>query len=319
MDAPSFAGHHLRFAGQTGWVVGRGPTRYRYEDLAAADGPVFFINDAVAEERQLPHGHPSFFFAHDRSMAAWLRSPGLRSQPVLITDQPKTGADGERRPGLLAGPDDPLLREVPQALLYRGTGPLDPATILDRSREEIRDHGQLYLANGTIQPLLHFAWYVGCSRLKLIGCDGLPGVGYDARLENRSRSQQQNALFIRRRQEVLLRRLNLPAEYLGTPPHRIRMIYEARTDAGGAGALRDWAAALVAQVRAAGCREVVVKDRLAAGQPLWVNGTWPELAGCVACLASPAHLALHAEGEALVARHGGRLRSAYQAEPAPEE
>lgn len=316
MTEVAFSSLCRRFAGQTGWVVGRGPTLFRYQDLAGAAGPVFFINDAVSQEQWLPPGHPSFFFAHDRSMADWLRGPPLRSLPVLITDQPTVGPKAGARPGLLSGPDDPLLAGVAQAVLYRGAGPLDPGSLLDRSREEIRDSGQLFLANGTIQPLLHFAWYLGCTHLNLVGCDGFPGVGYDGRLENRSHSVQQNAILIRRRQEIVLRRLALPRTLLGTPAFRIQMIVEARAVPANHDRLRRWSQDLVGEFRAAGCAELRTSDHLAKGRGLWINGTWPGLEPCIECLASSDHLARIAAADAFL--EGGAdsgLRSSYQALP----
>jgi len=106
-----FASFCNRFAGRTGWVVGRGPTRFRYEDLRSCAGPVFFVNDAVGQETWLPGDTPSFFFAHDSSMECWLLDPRRRSIPVLIADQPVTGPDENRARGLISGADDPLLAD----------------------------------------------------------------------------------------------------------------------------------------------------------------------------------------------------------------
>jgi hypothetical protein len=218
MTKLDFAAFCNRYAGRPGWVVGRGPTLYRYEDLATVDGPVFFINDAVSQETRLAAKCDSFFFAHDLEMAVWLGK--IRSTSVLVIDFPITAYT---RKGLLTGPHDPLLQRKGEVVLYRRLGEFEPDLLLERSRLEIARSRQLYVKSGTIHPLLHFAWYVGCSRLYLIGCDGLPTVGYDGRLPNLSRSKQQAAFIIRLDQEEVLRTLKVPVEYLGTPPHTLQL------------------------------------------------------------------------------------------------
>jgi hypothetical protein len=214
MIRQDFTTYCNRFAGRSGWVVGRGPTLYSYQNLASVDGPVFFINDAVSQEANLDVNCPSFFFAHDESMAVWLGA--VKSTAVLIVDHPNSGK------GLLSGPDDPLLQRDGQIVLYRQFGEYDPSALLEKDRLEIARSGQLYISTGTIHPLIHFAWYVGCSKLYFIGCDGLPEAGYDSRLPNLSKSKQFGALANRWKQDKLLQALKVQAEYIGTPPHFIQ-------------------------------------------------------------------------------------------------
>jgi hypothetical protein len=281
-----FASLCNRFSGRTGWVVGRGPTQFQYEALAQAEGPFFFINDAVVLEKWISERQSSFFFAHDGSMQCWLTGGQMRSIPVLIADQPITGPRERRSKGLISGAYDPLLANLRQAILYRKNGALDRTTLLARSREEIQRSGQLHTASGTIHPLLHFAWYVGCAKLNFVGCDGLPEIGYDSRLENRSNSRQQNALFIRIHQERMLRQLSVPHEYLGTLPHRIKMLIEIEVGREKRAQMLEWAQSLVSQFRADGCVDPAMVDRVEANQRCWIGGIWPAVEPCVECFIS---------------------------------
>jgi hypothetical protein len=217
MNKIDFAAFCNQFAGRPGWVVGRGPTQYKYEDLASVEGPVFFLNDAVSQEVHLAVACPSFFFAHDINMAVWLGA--IRSTAVLVVDHPNAGK------GLLNGPDDPLLQCGGTVVLYHQYNVYPPTTVLERSRIEIARSEQLYISLGTIHSLLHFAWYIGCSKLYLIGCDGLPEIGYDLRLPNRSGSEPFGSFYIRREQDAVLRVLGVPTEYIGTPAYLIQLEY----------------------------------------------------------------------------------------------
>jgi hypothetical protein len=229
MTKLEFAAFCNRYEGRPGWVIGRGPTQYQYSDLATVDGPVFFINDSVSQETHLAAECDSFFFAHDSEMAVWLGK--IRSTAVLVTDHPFLFRPGGR--GVIKGPQDPILQREGKVLLYR-FGEVDPISmesesilgietesILERSRDEIARGQQLYQKTGTIHPLLHFAWYVGCSKLYLIGCDGLPNIGYDERLPNLSNSKSHLSYIIRHHQDIMLRLLKMPVQYIGTPPHLV--------------------------------------------------------------------------------------------------
>ena len=215
------------FSGLNGWVIGRGPSTFPYEDLAYVDGPVFFLNDAVALENKLSDTHTSFFFAHDSSMAVWLSN--INSIAVLPIEFPCTGRRSPKS-NLLAGPNDPLLDTVSRVILYTCDNNNGPNSILTRPREDIATLGCLHIQSGTIHSLLHFAWYTGCVTLKLIGCDGLPGIGYDSRLANVSRSTSRSALRIRTYQDYMLRKLMVSVVYLGTPEHTLVCSIELNVD-----------------------------------------------------------------------------------------
>lgn len=316
MTEIAFASQCERFLGQTAWVVGRGPTLYEYKELGQTEGPVFFVNDAVGQERWLDAERPCFFFAHDISLECWLGDKRLRSVPVLLADQPVTGPPTRRNRGLISGVDDPKLAGVRRAIFYTRHGPLEPGTLLSRSRGEIRLAAQLYCASGTLHPLLHFAWYCGCSRIRFIGCDGLPGTGYDPRLENRSGSAQDNALAIRVVQEAMLRTLGVPFDYLGSPPRRIKMIMEMRMEAARREAFLAWAEPFQGLLRSHGCSELVVNDWVNQGRGYWINGTWPSAASYVQCQASREYRdALQAAHAILGGAPNTRLRISYQAVP----
>jgi len=292
MPGITFASLCNRYSGQTGLVVGRGPTRFRYEELRAGAGPIFFINDAVSQEKWIAPNRPAFFFAHDSSMRCWLSETNRRSVPVVIVDQPETGPANFRGRGLVIGPDDPILRPLPEYVSYTKGGPFESAEILSRTREEIREAGQLFTSNGTIQPLLHFAWYVGCASLKLVGCDGFSGIGYDMRLENRSLSVQRNATDIRIKQDEVLRKLSLPAEHLGTIPHRIGTILEVRVTPARRASFIAWSESVIRLWRSFGCSEMSVTDSIFESGTSWLSGTWPRIEACSDCLSSDAYKAL---------------------------
>jgi hypothetical protein len=311
-----FASYCNRYHGRTGWVVGRGPTCFRYEEFGRSEGPFFFINDAVSQEKWLPEGCPSFFFAHDSSMECWLFDRGRRSVPVLITDQPMTGPKDGQIPGLITGADDRRLERIPEAIFYRKGGPFARTSILERSREEIRDSAQLYTANGTIHPLLHFAWYVGCAKLNLVGCDGFPGTGYDDRLENRSHTHQCNAMSIRLRQEEVLTKLSLPREYLGVIPHRVKMILSLSVERAHHDGLLGWSDRLVGLFRAFGSEDISVTDEMDRSGTYWINCTWRDIDSCVGCVASDTYREAVLAGATLLSGDPARsFKVAYQAGP----
>jgi hypothetical protein len=275
---------------------------------------VFFINDAVGQEKFLAPGQPSYFFAHDSSMRCWLADTERKSLPVVVVDQPETGPANSRARGLVSGPDDPVLAAVSQYVAYTKGGPNLPSELLSRPLGEIRDCAQLFTSNGTIQPLLHFAWYVGCESLKLVGCDGFSGIGYDMRLENRSLSVQRNATDIRIKQDEVLRKLSLRAEYLGTIPHHVETIVEVRIVPERRAPFLAWSEALVRLWRGGGCTRVAVTDSVFESGTSWIAGTWPNIDGCSACLSSDNYKVLALAAHAFLS--GGfdkGLRTAHRA------
>lgn len=184
--------------GQTAWVVGRGKTDFDYAKLSEADGPVFFINDAVQLEREAK-GKPRYFFLLDMAVArAWLDGH-LESIAVI----PNDSVPGTVHPYNLV------------VTFTRGVGVLhtDPA--------EIARQNALHVCWGTVAPLIHFAWFTGCARVKFIGCDGISqpkGHEYDTRLKNMSESNAGGVYDrIRATQERLCQTLKLTYVYVGTP------------------------------------------------------------------------------------------------------
>lgn len=187
--------YKLRHAGQTAWIIGRGKTEFDYAGLSRADGPVFFINDSVQLEKHLPAGHPSYFaFLDARVARCWLQRK-LRS--VVLSPEPAEYGENT-------------------AIQYQRR-----AGHFDKDRDLVASNNSLVTCWGTITPVIHFAWYAGCTRIRFIGCDGLAqprGQEYDARLTNDSQSIP-GAVYsqIRASQERICIELGLPFVYVGTP------------------------------------------------------------------------------------------------------
>jgi hypothetical protein len=181
------------FSGQTAWIVGRGKTDFDYAGLAQADGPVFFINDAVQLETHVKG--PSFFgYLDNRVGRTWL-AKGIKST-VLTCERDEFGEHNV------------ILWQRKSGYMYR-------------DRDQVAANNALVTSWGTITPVLHFAWYTGCERVKFIGCDGVAqekGKEYDERLANESQNNP-GCVYgqIRASQERLCAELGLAYIYVGTP------------------------------------------------------------------------------------------------------
>jgi hypothetical protein len=196
------------YANQECFVIGRGPTRYEYSDLTAVRCPIFFINDAVALEKFTKT--ESFFFAHDLRMACWLKR-GIKSTAVLPRN---------RMGKIISGPNDPALNTASCPILLYNWRTVSRTTLLQLSRDALRDLGELYEHSGTIHSLLHFVWYCGFTRVNFIGCDGISNyrAPYDSRIPNLSESSPFSAYRqIFAVQEYLCKTLRLDRKYLGSP------------------------------------------------------------------------------------------------------
>lgn len=216
-------------------------------------------------------------------MAKWL--PLIRSISVFIVDHPHAGPKGE---GLIQGIDDPNLTRARQAILYCQHGEFEQEAILSRRRDEIARARQLCIRSGTIHPLLHFAWYTGCTELNLVGCDGLPNSSYDQRLPNLSASTQQGAFAIRQDQEQILSALALPAKYIGTPPHTIHLDCSLTIRPGQRPTLTRLSNELISYAEATtGCLSASL-DESGAGQNVFgLSFEWNDIAGLLRFLKAP--------------------------------
>jgi hypothetical protein len=195
-----------RFAGKTGWVFGRGENTFDYRQIADIDGPVFFINDAVANDCYVKHGD-SFWFALDTGHHGHL--PTMRSLPVL-----HEGGWADKSP-----------LPIPRVCWWKQ----DPTAYNDGPPEQMARDGILITRLGTICPLIHFAWFAGVRRLNLVGCDGIQKVDmkgidprWDPRLPNLS-GKGGGCVYgqIRQTADALMERLGIEAEYVGTPAPRV--------------------------------------------------------------------------------------------------
>lgn len=179
--------------GQTAWIIGRGRTEFDYAGLSQADGPVFFINDAVQLERHVT-GQSYFAYLDNKVGRHWL-TKGVKSV-VLTPERDDFGGH--------------------TVVLYsRRTGHFD------KDRDQVAANNGLVTAWGTITPVIHFAWFTGCDRVKFIGCDGISrpkGQEYDPRLANESNTSPGCVYAqIKASQERVCAELGLPCVYIGTP------------------------------------------------------------------------------------------------------
>jgi hypothetical protein len=209
-----FAAYNNKYAGQSCFVIGRGPTEFDYNRLADVSDPVFFINDAICLEKYTRA--ETFFFAHDGRMRIWLDG-SIRATAVLPVD----GKIPFDTPG-------DLLQHRGNVVYYHWRE-MNKRALLNTSREQLSCQKTLFLHSGTIHPLLHFVWYCGFAKVNLVGCDGInsPEVladqlhapdGYDSRLQNRSLTKPSwTYTGIRRAQDLLMALFGLEAHYLGTP------------------------------------------------------------------------------------------------------
>jgi len=209
-----FRSFNNQYAGQTCYVVGRGPTEFDYRDLADVAEPIFFINDAVCLEKYARSA--TFFFAHDVEMRVWLDG-SIKSTAVLPVEGTILGDD----PGVVLGHAGPII--------YYHRGAMNKRELLTMSRDELAEAEELFIHSGTIHPLVHFLWFCGFARAVYIGCDGInqPAAlarvcnssdGYDRRLRNRSGTApwwQYNG--IRKIQDLLHALYGIEAIYIGTP------------------------------------------------------------------------------------------------------
>lgn len=208
-----FAGFNNQFAGQTCYIVGRGRTDFDYRELARISDPIFFINDAVCLDR-LATSH-TFFFAHDRPLLRWL--DGSIKATAILPLNGKIFTGSRNAEFAHAGP-----------LVYYQWPHSNRGDLLRLRRDELALREELFVQLGTIHSLLHFVWFCGFQRAKLIGCDGINPQpsdlvartieGYDPRLENRSGiSPGWQYDRIRKAQDLLMKIFQIEAIYLGTP------------------------------------------------------------------------------------------------------
>lgn len=214
MRALPFEGYMDRFAGQTAMIVGKGPTLYDYDELREFSGPCIFINDAVSLATK--HDGANFFFALDRCQSAWFPELG-DTTAILPSDRT-----------FIEGDDDPILEADFSGTLYRTKSPNREA-FLALTREQLAKAAILYTHSGTIHPAIHFVWFLGCTRILFVGCEGFNDAkhlrkyadaltGYDERLAIKSNSKPWwNYGMIRAEQDRLCTHFNIEGHYVGTP------------------------------------------------------------------------------------------------------
>lgn len=249
-----FADYNNKYDGKTAMIVGRGRTTFNDADLAKHDGPIIFVNDAVQLEKHCPDNNDTFFFAQDKRMLPVMQ--GLRSIAVIGKDNNLGFAVSHN-----AMPE--IGKVMWTTTVLHGT-----SRLLELSRDQLAIERRLYRAqrevvgvksNGdpllgpspTIVMALHFAWYIGCTNVKLVRCDGL-AEGYSTDIENKSHSPVVNVHKYHQARmdaDVVMSQLGMTREYVGTPdplPETIDILMDftgTETDAPGRAELNDraWA------------------------------------------------------------------------------
>lgn len=205
--------YHNRYAGRRFVIVGKGPTRFRYENLAHVTDPVIFINDAVQFEKHATAAPETFFFAHDECQAVWL-TPQLKSTAVLPRQKPDDEPVDPIQQRLFTSVT-PAAQNVASLVGYTWRGRFGP-TVGELSRDDIVSRDQLCLWGGTIHSAIHFAWLCGADEIAFIGCDGA-GKAYDKRIDVRSHGVNLGAFaMLRKRQDAMCEALGLYANYIDT-------------------------------------------------------------------------------------------------------
>lgn len=216
----TIAEYKNRYAGRRFVIVGKGPTRFQYENLGETDDPIIFINDAVQFDHAALPSIETFFFAHDPAQAIWLTSE-LKATAVLPLRDSVDSAGISMLS--VAGLETRL--QSPQVVTYnwdrwwhehRNVAEELAGAVRDRSR--IEHAGSLFVASGTVHSAIHFAWWCGASQITFIGCDGFfrdATQSYDPRIDCRSQGKPRGMFRrIRRDQDWLCDVLGLSAEYV---------------------------------------------------------------------------------------------------------
>ncbi len=146
-------------AGRPAVVIGKGPTLDAWL-AAGCPQPEGAVRIGVNQVAEVVHEVP-FSVSGDGQMdhyfhlpTQWLRGVPYLWADTLVTDCPR--ADWtfvqEKRPG------EGWIKER-----------------LRLSREQIAETGCLWYATSSAHPALHFAWYLGCTSVLLVGMDGRGG------------------------------------------------------------------------------------------------------------------------------------------------
>lgn len=201
------------FSGLSALIVGKGPTTWDFATEGAKWGgscPVFFINDAIGLASHFPDVRHKFLFFQDQAQAKhWLRTP--MPGVVMVTRDEWRAFD----------------KAGNQVLFWTYREP-DSRVFKPRTRAQLAEHPLLYLGEGTISPLLHFAWFCGIRDVSLVGCDGLNDK---AKVRLLTGGKDYNPAIplptggrcdwkydrIRASQDALIETFGIDAHYLGTP------------------------------------------------------------------------------------------------------
>lgn len=213
-----------RYKGRRFVIVGKGPTQFRYENLAEVADPVIFINDAVQFEGHAKQAPETFFFAHDKMQGIWLdrikstavlplcNSVDCKGVPMVSVEWLKSSEEFRVPKDVVAYGWDNNWRE-------------DRDPVKSLTREQIAESRNLFIGNGTIQSAIHFAWLCGASEIDFVGCDGFMHgeamydkrvnvLGADTMSDKTSEHRARIFSSLRRWQDWLCEALQMPTLYV---------------------------------------------------------------------------------------------------------
>jgi hypothetical protein len=167
-----FSSFNQKYTGRSCYLLGRGPTKFNYEDLSTVTDPIFFINDAVSLEKYT--NSETFFFAHDPQMLVWMNGR-IKSTIVVPID----GKVFRQTPGI-------TLHHTGKIVFYHWLEQ-NREQLISLTRDQLAEVKQLYNHTGTIHSVLHFLWFCGFAKVNFIGCDAVGG--YDPRIATLSNSR----------------------------------------------------------------------------------------------------------------------------------
>lgn len=169
----------LRNLGPEAVIVGSGPTRFDYRRLMYVTSPVFFINRAHALAR-FCRSKKQYFVTHHISQ--------YRNVPLLRTIfiEQMWYEEGRDYAGHMSarvypeGPYIPVKCQADDEVLTAEFFVKYPQ-LLDR--EFVAMFSRLVAGFGSATTAIHAAWFSGCQKLTMIGCNpDCPDNGYDLRL-----------------------------------------------------------------------------------------------------------------------------------------
>jgi hypothetical protein len=154
-------------------VVASGPSKFPYEELGRFDCPIFFVNDAVRFEK-FASSEERLFFTHHPTKFIELVERSVFFYPLRYIRLDRTFPCNEGKEhawknveyvfhDLLVGCD-----HGDQAAIRSIEMEAFPSWCLDR--DAVAEKNCLFAHTGSITSLIHFLWYAGIKKARMIGC-----------------------------------------------------------------------------------------------------------------------------------------------------